>query len=107
MCVKRCIWNPSSRRDEVLQLSIILLRSKFTIFVSSVKMDSGHLNIFPSDSCHDIKLCSYRMLKGHYRRKRALLPVLVCMLNRPLWHAWLSLAPDSCNAHSFCSIQLL
>lgn len=52
MCIERCIWNPSSQRDDCFSYPLLLLRSKFTIFVSSVKMDLGHLNIFPSDlSC--------------------------------------------------------
>lgn len=58
-----------------------------TIFVSSLKMDLGHLNIFPSKSCQVIQLCSSRMLKRQRRRKRALLLILVRRPDKLLRHA--------------------
>lgn len=56
MCTERYIWNPSSEKDDCFSYPLLFLRSKFTIFVSSVKTDVGHLNIFPSDTCHVVKL---------------------------------------------------
>lgn len=69
----------------------MFLKTKFTIFVSFVKMDLGHFNIFLFNRWHDAKLCSQRMLQRKCRRKRTLLLSLVCLLDRFLWHLWFSL----------------
>lgn len=82
----------------------MVLWSKFTTFVSSVKIDLGHLNIFPSHICHAVKLvCVQRTLWRYCKRKRALFLTPVCLPGRLLW---LFLAPDSCNVHS-CSLSSL
>ena len=78
MFVERGIQNPSSQRYmDCSKDQWSFLRSKFTSFISSVKMDLGHLSILPPDSYHDVKLHSQRLLKRWSSRGSTLLLVLV------------------------------